>query len=370
MLAAVTVVTTHTAMTRVARAADDDAAIVPARPAAVTAQAAQTPPAAAGGVSQVRTMVWDRVKQEAEMAKELADLERSLKIAEERAGGQPDDPTNKSIVARAQRNLADARQRIAKQRDELARVHEAALVKAAYLGIATSPAPPVVRKQLKLSEGMGLVVDFVEPGSPAEAAGVQPYDVAVRLNDQKLINAPQLAVLVRTFDPGAEVTLTVIREGKETPLKVTLVEHAVKPIADVEFGPMWGAERDWRRPARVAAPIRAAADYTIKTGDVLKVTVYDLEGPGLQTTLRSVVGKDGQLRLPWVKEPVAVRGLSELQVQQAISDAYKKAGVLENANVSVEVTPAADATIEMKLKARRDAQRASEIEPPAPPVKR
>jgi hypothetical protein len=52
--------------------------------------------------------------------------------------------------------------------------------------------------------------------------------------------------------------------------------------------------------------------------------------------------------------------LSELDVQQAISDAYKKADVLEHANVSVEVTPAADATIEMKMKARRDAQRANE----------
>ena len=62
------------------------------------------------------------------------------------------------------------------------------------------------------------------------------YDVAVRLNDQILVNAQQLAVLVRTFNPGDEVTLTVIREMKETPLKVKLVERDVRPLDQVGFG--------------------------------------------------------------------------------------------------------------------------------------
>jgi hypothetical protein len=376
---ALVAVTAHAATTSRAWADDDGPA--PAAPAprlTTPAEVPQTRPAAAVVTPLPRTMVWDRVKQEAQMAKELADLQRSLKVAQERAAGQPDDPVNKAVVARAQRNLADARERITKQQQELAKAHEAMLVKAAYLGIATSPAPPVLRKQLKLAEGMGLVVDFVDPGSPAETAGVQPYDVAVRLNEQMLINAPQLAVLVRTFEPGDEVTLTVIREGKETPLKVKLVERAVKPIADVEFGPMWTYEARKPRPVDVIRHRLAQADYTIKTGDILNVTIYDLEGPGLQTTMRSIVGKDGQLRVPWVNAPVTVRGLSELDTQQAISDAYKKAGVLENANVSVEVTPAADATIDMKMKARRDmfnadAEREAERTAPQPqpaPVRR
>src|SRR5579862_3142527 len=43
--------------------------------------------------------------------------------------------------------------------------------KGAYLGVSSSPAPPVVRKQLGLPEGMGLVVDIVMPESPAATAG-------------------------------------------------------------------------------------------------------------------------------------------------------------------------------------------------------
>ena len=353
-LVAAVVVTVAAQAAMALRVWADDA---PAPRRTVTAEVAQTRPAA--GVEAVRrTLVWDRVKQEAEMAKQLADLQRSLKVAQDRAAAQPDDPTNKAVVAQAQRMLADAQQRLVEQQEALAKAHEAALVKAAYLGIATSPAPPVLGKQLKLADGMGLVVDFVEPGSPAEAAGVQPYDVAVRLNDQVLVNAPQLAVLVRTFDPGAEVTLTVIREGKETPLKVKLVERAVKPIADVAFGPMWANDVGWRRPLKVdRAAVPPTPQYVVAPGDILKVTIFDLEGPGLQTTVQSIVGQDGLLRLPSLKEPMMVRGSGQVEIQKGINDAYRKAGVDENANVIVQITPAADATVEMKMRARRDAQR-------------
>src|SRR4051812_3703916 len=39
--------------------------------------------------------------------------------------------------------------------------------KGAFLGVGTSPPTPILREQLKLSEGMGLVVEVVEKDSPA-----------------------------------------------------------------------------------------------------------------------------------------------------------------------------------------------------------
>src|SRR4051812_3591693 len=41
--------------------------------------------------------------------------------------------------------------------------------KAAFLGVAVSSAPGVIRDQLKLPRGVGLVVDHVEADSPAAA---------------------------------------------------------------------------------------------------------------------------------------------------------------------------------------------------------
>jgi protein involved in polysaccharide export with SLBB domain len=290
-----------------------------------------------------RTLIWDRTRrtvltqQQHESAVQIADLEASLRVAEQRTANNPNDPGTRSILERARRTLEEARARDAKLRAATAELPP--LEKAAYLGIATSPAPPVLRKQLKLAEGMGLVVDFVEPGSPAEQAGVQPYDVAVRLNDQVLINAPQLAVLVRTFDAGAEVTLTVVREGKETPLKIKLVEREVKAIADTAFGPVWTdvaaatRPRNWVLPPQ---PRREAPNRVVKQGDVLLVRTSNLEGAGLETWVQVVIGPEATVRLPQLKDAVNVRGLNEGQIEAAIRDAYRQTGRLDQADVKVE----------------------------------
>jgi hypothetical protein len=109
------------------------------------------------------------------------------------------------------------------------------LEKAAYLGLSTSPPPPALRHQLKLPEGTALVVDFVQPKSPAQQAGMKQYDLLVKLNDQLLINSEQLAVLVRTFKPGEEIHLDLLREGERRSVGVKLVERELPPLGDVEM---------------------------------------------------------------------------------------------------------------------------------------
>lgn len=111
-------------------------------------------------------------------------------------------------------------------------------VKVAYLGVATSPAGDLLADQLKLGKGTGLTVDFVEEGSPAAKAGIRPHDILVKLNDQILINPPQLAVLVRLQKPGDKVTLTLIREAKEQKMTAELIEKE-RVIGGEETGDAW-----------------------------------------------------------------------------------------------------------------------------------
>ena len=96
------------------------------------------------------------------------------------------------------------------------------LEKAAYLGVTAITLPPALSSQLNLPSGVGLRVNHVVPESPAAAAGLRRHDVLFKLNDQSLINPRQLAVLVRTFKPGAVVRLTVIRRGETQTLTATL----------------------------------------------------------------------------------------------------------------------------------------------------
>lgn len=116
--------------------------------------------------------------------------------------------------------------------DVVYRALEAKREKAAFLGVSGSPVVPALREQLKLPAGIGMVVDFVEPKSPADEAGIKQYDVLHKLDDQLLVNAHQLAVLVRTHKPGEGVTLTLIRQGESKPVKATLVEKEVAALDD------------------------------------------------------------------------------------------------------------------------------------------
>jgi serine protease Do len=108
-------------------------------------------------------------------------------------------------------------------------------VKGAWLGLTASQPPAALRHQLKLPEGTGLVVDFIQPKSPADQAGLKQYDLLTKLNEQILINAEQLAVLVRTFKPKEEIRLTYFREGQEHTDPVTLVEHDLPPLEEMQF---------------------------------------------------------------------------------------------------------------------------------------
>ena len=105
--------------------------------------------------------------------------------------------------------------------------------KAAYMGIATSAVSPLVRDQLKLHRGMGLVVQFVERGSPAADAGLLQNDVLEKLDDQLLVNTPQFTALVRARKPGEEVALSLIRAGEHITARIKLAEKEVPVLEDL-----------------------------------------------------------------------------------------------------------------------------------------
>jgi hypothetical protein len=97
-------------------------------------------------------------------------------------------------------------------------------VPAIFLGVETSQVPTVVSEQLGLSKGLGLVVDYVVPDSPAAAAGIQQNDILKMLNDQILIEPSQLRKLLQTFSDGTDVTLTILRKGQEQKVSVKLTK--------------------------------------------------------------------------------------------------------------------------------------------------
>src|SRR6201987_3128371 len=112
---------------------------------------------------------------------------------------------------------------------------------AIFLGVETSQVPTVVSEQLGLSKGLGLVVEYVVPDSPAAVAGIQQNDILKTLNDQILIEPSQLRKLLQTFSEGTEVTLTILRKGQEQKLTAKLAKKEVPQ----RRGAFPGGNHDW-----------------------------------------------------------------------------------------------------------------------------
>lgn len=96
--------------------------------------------------------------------------------------------------------------------------------KVAFLGVETAPVPPPLAAHLGLARDMGLVVARVAPDSPSTGV-LQEHDVLTKFADQLLVDSRQLSVLVRAKKPGDEVSLTLVRAGKEMIVKAKLGER-------------------------------------------------------------------------------------------------------------------------------------------------
>ena len=98
-------------------------------------------------------------------------------------------------------------------------------VSSAYLGVRTTDLSPEDAERFGLPVDSGAIVDHVEPGSAADAAGVRRSDIIVRLGDDPIESTGDLFGALRDYQPGDRVELTVVRDGEEKTLDVTLGER-------------------------------------------------------------------------------------------------------------------------------------------------
>jgi hypothetical protein len=169
------------------------------------------------------------------------------------------------------------------------------------LGLRLSRASAVLRQQLALDRGAGLVVDDVTPASPAHRAGFRQHDVLVKLDDQLLVLPEQFNALLEATAGGA-CSCHVLRAGRivEVPLGAgsapTLVAAApvaaprsaapLRPAASTlsllpqSQAPAPAAVVRPPRPTTDETLVRHDADYQIRlvAGDDMRLVVTDVKG--------------------------------------------------------------------------------------------
>jgi S1-C subfamily serine protease len=91
-----------------------------------------------------------------------------------------------------------------------------------FLGIAYDENNEQYAALNRLPTTKGIVVLEVRAGTPAAAAGIQPRDVITRLNGQQIDQDHPLRTHLLSTRPGDRATLTVLRNGREQDITLTL----------------------------------------------------------------------------------------------------------------------------------------------------
>jgi membrane-associated protease RseP (regulator of RpoE activity) len=91
-----------------------------------------------------------------------------------------------------------------------------------YLGVRYEPVTPALAKREGLAVEEGAWVRRVEPGSPAEAAGLRSGDVLVAVDGVSIGRTHDLRTLVSLRSPGEVVILTILRGDQTLDVPATL----------------------------------------------------------------------------------------------------------------------------------------------------
>ena len=141
-----------------------------------------------------------------------------------------------------------------------------------YLGIAGTTINAEVAEANDIADGtLGVYVAEVVSGGPAADAGVEAGDVIVAINDQPITLFESLiSYLFNNTEPGTTVTLTLVRDGEEMQVDLTVAERPSASVAQTDETP--------QMEVSIAEAIRAATEAVKDAGLMENVAGASAEG--------------------------------------------------------------------------------------------
>ncbi len=94
-----------------------------------------------------------------------------------------------------------------------------------YLALVPQDLDENLAKALKLKSTEGALIGEVTAGGPADKAGIKSGDVITAVNGKPVRNSTELRTAVAEAHPGSAARITLLREGREMNLTVTLGER-------------------------------------------------------------------------------------------------------------------------------------------------
>ena len=102
-------------------------------------------------------------------------------------------------------------------------------VERSFLGVSLVDVTPDVAANLDLPTTTGAAVTSIEPGSPADSAGLQPEDIIIRLSDKPVANSGDVLQVLSAYDSGTTLVITFYRDDELRQADVTLGVREQQP---------------------------------------------------------------------------------------------------------------------------------------------
>jgi serine protease Do len=95
-------------------------------------------------------------------------------------------------------------------------------VERGYVGLRLQEITQSIAQALGRPDDTGVLAASVEPGGPAEKAGVKPGDIITAFNGKAVESGRALSRAVAASRPGTDASLTVVRNGRTQELTVVI----------------------------------------------------------------------------------------------------------------------------------------------------
>ncbi len=130
-------------------------------------------------------------------------------------------------------------------------------VERGYVGLRLQEITPAIAQALGRPDDKGVLVASVEPGGPAEKAGIKTGDVITRMGDQTVERPRDLSRAVAVLKPGTQARLTVVRGGRTQEITVAVGQRQEEQ--PTQTGALQSPDTDSKRLGLALAPIDETA---------------------------------------------------------------------------------------------------------------
>lgn len=179
-----------------------------------------------------------------------------------------------------------------------------------WLGVVIQGLTPDLAKQFQLSDRTGVLVSSVVEGGPAARAGVRPGDVILACDGRPLTTPNELPRLVAQALPGSQMTLSLLRDGRDLELKVRIGDQ--NQVTTGEAAPARSAERT--RPA----PRAEGGMLGLQVGALTRETAQQLGTRDLNGAVVTAVDVNGAAAEAGIQAGDILRELNRKRVRSPV----------------------------------------------------